>query len=82
MFFSHTNQSEQYFSLFFFSISERGRIIELLVEESILFLVTSLQNCKVVHSTCCYANLSQFNLLFGDYGIKIRILTLMIANGK
>jgi hypothetical protein len=35
----------------------KDRVIELLVEESILFLVTSLQNCKVVHSTCCYANL-------------------------
>jgi hypothetical protein len=80
--FSLIQISRSSISACFFSISERGRIIELLVEESILFLVTSLQNCKVVHSTCCYANLSQFNLLFGDYGIKIRILTLMIANGK
>ena len=61
---------------------QRHRIIELLVEESILFLVTLLQNCKVVHSTCCYANLSQFNFLFGNYGKNIRILTLMIGNGN
>jgi hypothetical protein len=41
-----------------------------------------LQNSKVVHLTCCYANLRQFNLLFGNYGKNIRILTLMIGNGN
>jgi hypothetical protein len=33
-----------------------------------------------IRSTCCDANLSQFNLLSGNYGIKIRILILMIGN--
>jgi hypothetical protein len=44
--------------------------------------ITSMQNCKAVHPTCPYANLNQFNYLSANYGLKIRMLTLILANGN